>query len=333
MVSTVFAQRIPPNKPVIVKVTSTECNVCGLKAWDELKEVIDLYDDEAVIMSVHPLELSLLFSNTSLEFVENMPQFFGTPSFYINREVQPFNFWLGGVRETIEAFQERQIIAHPSVKYAIEGQELKVEVTTEFFKKANRPHHVSVFVLEDEVIEDQSSRGPDETHSKILRTHIGEDVFGTLLSAEPIEIGQVFINNYSLPLNEKWNPNKIQIAVIIWERNTDNYVIVNSNVATEPTELSTSINFLEAAQVELSIQPTILIDAATIEVVVPTALENLNLNIVNTLGQTVQTVFSGKLTKGNHSFLLNRNDFNSSGFYFLVLEKGGSKLIQKIIIK
>lgn len=333
IISTVFAQRIPPNKPVIVKVTSTECNVCGLKAWDELKEVIDLYDDDAVIMAVHPLELSLLFSNTSLEFVENMPQFFGTPSFYINREVQPFSFWLGGVRETIEAFQERQVIAHPFVNYTIEDNELKVEVKTEFFKKANRPHHVSVFVLEDEVVEDQSSRGPDETHSKILRTHIGEAVFGTLLSEEPIEIGQVFSNNYSLTLNEEWNANKIQIAVIIWERNTDNYVIVNSNVATEPTALSTSTNFLEAAQVELSIQPTILVDATTINVTLPTALENLNLNLMNVLGQTVQTVFSGDLTKGNHSFLLNRNDYNSRGLYFLVLEKGGSKLTQKIIIK
>ena len=41
IISTAFAQRIPPNKPVIIKVTSTECNVCGLEAWDELKDAIE----------------------------------------------------------------------------------------------------------------------------------------------------------------------------------------------------------------------------------------------------------------------------------------------------
>ena len=333
IISVAVAQRLPKNKPVIVKVTSTECNVCGLKAWDELKDAIDLYEDEAVIMAVHPLELSLLFSETSLNFIENMPVFFGTPSFYINKNIQPFSFWLGNVREEIDNFQNREIVAHPSVNYTIEGRELKVEVETEFFKRGKRPHHISVFVLEDEITEDQSSRGPEDKHSKVLRTHMGEEVFGTALSEEEIEIGEIFTNKYTLTLDEKWNPNKIQIAVIIWERNVDDYFIVNSNAATEPIALSTSTNFLETAQVELTIQPTILVDAATINITLPTALDNLNLNLVNTLGQTVQTVFSGELTKGNHSFLVNRNDLNTSGLYFLVLEKGGSKLTQKIILK
>lgn len=333
IVSSAFAQRIPPNKPVIVKVTSTECNVCGLKAWDELKEAIELYEEEAVIMSVHPLELSLLFSNTSLEFVENMPQFFGTPTFYINRNVQPFNFWLGSARGVIEAFQERQVIAHPFVNYTIEADELKVEVKTEFLKRVTRPHHVSVFVVEDEITEDQSSRGPEDKHSKVLRTHMGENVFGTLLSEEPIKANQQFVNNFSLPLAENWNPENIEIVAIIWERNLDNYLIVNSNIATEPTVLSTSTNFLETAQVGLAIQPTILVDAATINVELPTGLDGLNLSLVNTLGQQVQMIFSGNLTKGNHSFELSRNDFGANGIYFLVLEKAGSKLVQKVILK
>ena len=43
--------------------------------------------------------------------------------------------------------------------------------------------------------------------------------------------------------------------------------------------------------------------------------------------------FSGNLTKGNHSFELSRNDFDVNGIYFLVLEKAGSKLVQKVILK
>lgn len=333
IISTAFAQRISPNKPVIIKVTSTECNVCGLKAWDELKEAIDLYEDKAVIMSVHPLELSSLFSTTSLALAENMPQFFGTPTFYVNTELQPFNFWLGNAKQDVEAFQKRQTIAHPAINYTIEGNELTVEVNTRFYKEVARPHHLSVFVLEDEVTEIQESRGLEDKHSKVLRTHLGETVFGTPLSAAPIDANQTFTNNYTLTLEDNWNPDNIEIAVIIWEHRTEKFVVINANVATEPVSLSTSTNFLETAQVGLTIQPTILVDVATVNVTLPTDLTDLNLRLVNTLGQNVQTVFSGDLPKGNHSFLVNRNDFKASGLYFLVLEKNGSQLIQKVILR
>jgi len=335
IVSSAIAQFIiPPNRPVIVKITSTDCNVCGLGAWDELKEAIDLYERKAVIMAVHPFDFSQLFSETSLSFAENMPSFFGTPTFYVNTTMQPFNFWLSNAKEDIKAFQEGQVVAYPAINYAIEGEALKVEVDIEYFKRVTRSHHVSVFVLEDQVTQAQAARSIEDKHSKVLRTHMGEAVFGATLSAQPIEKGQTFTNNYSLTLDESWNPDELEIAVIIWERNGENYSIENSNAATIPTALSTtSTNFLEAAQVELSIQPTILVDATTVNVSSPTDLKDVNLNIVNMLGQTIQTVFSGDLNKGNRSFSLNKNEFNAAGLYFLVLEKGGSKLTQKVIVK
>ena len=174
--TTIFAQRIPANKPVIIKATSTECNVCGLRAWDDFKDIIDKYKDNAVVMAVHPLEESELFTNTSMEFVENKSVFFGTPSLFINEEFHIDN-WFVGIKDYIGLFQERRVTAHPEVDFKIKGNELSVEVNTQFFYKTNRPHYVSVYLIEDHVEEYQNNRRPDELHSKILRTHLGDRNF------------------------------------------------------------------------------------------------------------------------------------------------------------
>jgi len=330
--TTIFAQRIPPNKPVVFKATSTECNVCGLRAWDELKDAIDLYEKDAVIMAVHPFEESLLHTVTSTELMENTPQFFGTPTFFVNNESLPFQ-WFQDARLMIEAFQERQVVAHPFIDYIIENNQLKVQVKTQFFKRTNRPHYVGVYILEDELAAYQSNRGPEELHSKIVRAHLGENTFGTLLSEDIIEVNQEFNTNYTYDLNPEWLTENIEMAVIIWEKRGERFEIVNSNTAFEPTALSTSINILEANEVNLSVQPTIITNSAAIQLDLPIALEDINLNIVNSLGQGVKNIFSGNLTKGVHSFVLNRNDYAAGGLYFLVAEKNGDRLVEKIIIK
>lgn len=329
-ITNVFAQRIPPNKPVIVKATSTECNVCGLRAWDDFKDVIDKYETEAVIMAVHPLEISELFTNTSKEFMENMPVFFGTPSLYVNEESH-FDNWFTGIRDFIAPFQERRVLAHPDIRYTIIDHQLKVEVNTQFLLKTNRPHYLSVYVLEDHVVEYQNSRGPDELHSKVLRTHLGDNTFGTLFSETDIVENQQFTNNFSLNLNANWAVENIEIVAIIWERRGETYHIVNSNKSATPT-FATGINILEKANVSLSVQPTILSNTTSVKVDVPTAQSNLNITVTNTLGQRVKVLFSGDLPQGVTTFDINRNELGAKGLYFLVVEKAGSRLVEKMLV-
>ncbi len=331
-VATVFAQRITPNKAVLFKATSTECNVCGLRAWDEMKQAIELYEKKAVIIAVHPLEESLLHTPTSTALMENTPQFFGTPSFFVNNQSLPFQ-WLGEARKMIEAFQEREVVAHPFIEYTIEGNQLKVEVRTQYVKRTNRPHYIAAYVIEDKVKEFQNNRGPEDLHSKIMRTHFGEAVFGELLSTENIEINQEFTNNYTLDIAPEWNPENLEVAVVVWERVGERYEIINANVETEPTGLSTSINILEANEVNLQIQPTIINHSATVQLDLALAIEGLNLKVINALGQPLKNIFSGDLPKGNHIFMLNRSDYATGGLYFLVAEKNGDRLVKKIIIK
>jgi len=331
VVTNTFAQRIPANKPVIIKATSTECNVCGLRAWTDFKDVVDKYGKDAVVMAVHPLDESQLFTNTAMEFVENKSSFFGTPSLFINEEFH-FDNWFIGIRDFIEPFQERRVTAHAEIDYTIKGNELAVEVNTQFFHKTNRPHYVSAYVIEDQVKAFQNNRQPDELHSKVLRTHLGENTFGELLSETDIAANQPFTNNFTLALDPDWNTENIEIAVVIWEKRGEKYFVINSNKSEQPS-FSTSVNILEQAKVQLAVQPSILSNKSTLKVYLPTAQTNLNVQIVNTLGQTVKKVFTGNLPQGISTFDLNRSDFNAQGLYFLVAEKDGSRLVEKMVVK
>lgn len=331
VVTNAFTQRIPANKPFIVKATSTECNVCGLRAWTDFKDVVDKYGKDAVVMAVHPLDESQLFSNTAMEIMDNKPSFFGTPSLFINEEFH-FNDWFIGIRDFIGPFQERRVLVHPEVDFQIKGNELSVEVNMEFLHKTNRPHYVSAYVVEDHVRAFQNNRLPDDLHSKVLRTHLGENTFGVLLSETDILANQKFTNTFTLELDPEWNIENIEIATVIWEKRGETYHVINSNKALE-SSFSTSVNILEQANVQLSLRPTILSNISTVIVDLPTVQTDLDVMIVNTLGQSVKTIFTGNLPQGVTNFDLNRNDFSASGLYFLVIEKDGSRLVEKVVVK
>ena len=325
------AQRIPAPKPVIVKLTSTECNICGLGAWDNFKAIIEQYEEEAVIMAVHPLKVSALFSNTALEFTDNLPNFFGTPTLYINEEVH-FQFWIQGIKDFMATYQQRRPTAYPFIDYQIDNNKLIVNVKAQFLKATNRPHYLSVYVIEDQVNAPQSSRGPEDRHSKVLRTHMGENTMGTLLSEDYINKDDEFQTTYTLEIDPDWNPEKLEIAAIIWEKRGDTYDVVNSNTALEPT-FATSVNALEAANVKMNILPTIISNQARVQLDLPEAQNGLELSVVNSLGQEVKNIFSGNLPIGNRVFDIERTDFGSGGIHFLVLKKGTDSIVRKLVLK
>jgi hypothetical protein len=326
-----FSQRVPPSKPVFIKATSTECHVCGRNSWDQFKDIIILHEKEATIFAVHPLEESLLFSNSSVEVASNFPLFYGTPTYYINNN-NIDHTWIAASKETVELFKKQRVTVHPFIDYHIENQEVKVNVKTQFLKGTNRPYYLSVYLIEDQVIEQQQLRGPEDKHSKILRKRFGTEDFGTLYSPDPIEANQTFEHQFSMPIDAKWDPNNLEIAAIIWERKGEKYSVINSNTALKPA-LTTSLNQLEKLGINLQVQPNLIEQQATISINLPSSQENLHLFIVNPLGQTIQTIKTGNLSSGKHQFELNASDFNLSGLHFLVLEKDGARLSRKAMFK
>ena len=325
------AQRVPKVKPLIVKATSTECNVCGMHFWDDFRELKQIYTDEAVVMAVHPLVFSNLYNSSSEEFVDNLSVFWGTPTLYLNGEMSE-GFWLIDTRDFVETVQERQVVAYPFIDFSIEENTLDVKVETQFFKDLSRPHYLAIYVLEDDVRANQSNRSLDELHSNILRTHIGESVMGTLMSEEEITANQIFINEFSTTLDTSWAKENIKVSAVIYVKNGEQFSVVNGETATSPS-LSTSVNELEAANVQLTASPTIMNEQASIEVNLPAPFKDLTLNLVNSLGQTVHSLYTGDLPKGVHTFNLQSTNLPSSGIYFLMLRKGESTLIEKIVVR
>lgn len=278
------AQRIPDPKPVIVKITSTMCNVCGLVAWDDFKDIAEKYKEEAVVMAIHPLEISDLYSETALEYAENLPSFFGTPMLYTNDEYAEFSFHQQA-NDYVTAFKKRQVVAHPFINYKIEENELVVKVKTVFLKNNNRPHYFSLFVVEDEVIAPQDSRGPEDKHTKVLRTHFGESTFGELFSEEPITVNQEFEKTYRMPIDVSWNKENLEIAAIIWEKNGEEYRFVNANAAVEPV-FTTSTNEIVLEPI-MTVQPNPFSAQTTIRFELKNEFVAANLQVMDVTGNVI----------------------------------------------
>lgn len=280
-----FAQRIPDPKPVIVKITSTMCNVCGLDAWDDFKDIAEKYKEEAVVMAIHPLEISDLYSATALDYVENLTAFFGTPMLYTNDEYAELSFHQQA-NDYVAAFKKRQVVAHPFIDYKIEGNELVVKVKTVFLKDNNRSHYLSLFVVEDEVSAPQDSRGPEDKHTKVLRTHFGESTFGELFSEEPIIANQEFEKTYRMPIDVNWNKENLEIAAIIWEKNGEEYRFVNANTAVEPV-FTTSTNEIVLESI-MTVHPNPFNQQTTINFELKNEFIAANLQVMDVAGKIIK---------------------------------------------
>ena len=81
-----FGQEVVQKQNMLItKITATWCPNCGTESWDHKKEIIATYPD-VVFLSAHSSTSSKLHAPAARDYVENLPNAFGQPIFYINRE-------------------------------------------------------------------------------------------------------------------------------------------------------------------------------------------------------------------------------------------------------
>lgn len=210
-----LAQRIPPPKPVVIKVTATWCNVCGLNAWDDFKFIAQEFEKDAVILAVHASDLSQLHTPTAAALADNIPDRLGQPELFLDGVYLEWGSWISGTRDYIKATQLKEPTAHVFLAHDIIENRIHASATIEFLKDSNKEHYVGLYVVENHVTAFQNSRGPEDTHSKVLRAHFRESPFGTLITDSEIKKGAILEAQYSMKIDTAWNINQLELAAII----------------------------------------------------------------------------------------------------------------------
>ncbi|MFK7983042.1 MAG: Omp28-related outer membrane protein [Saprospiraceae bacterium] len=329
----VFGQEVPQEqKIVITKIAATWCPPCGGTAWDNFDVINDTYAGKAIMLTAHPSRSSKLHAPESIDFSGNLPQAFGQPLFYINRTKYTTSTILENTEAAINEANNVTPIANTGLNATISDNLdlLQIKAKVKFFQEGDGAYYLSLLVLEDGVIEEQANRGNSAVHKRVLRSSLMGGTFGQEIASGLIAADTEFNFTDSKTLEANWNTDSIEVAAIIWQKVEGVYEFVNAHSVN--VSFSTSTNFLETAGVNFSVQPTLIQETATISIDSPIAFDKVNVAIFNTAGQQVQSVFSGALNTGLHSFSINKSNLGGSGIYFLQMESEGSVISRKIVV-
>ena len=329
-----MAQRITLPKPVVIKVTATWCAACGSSSWDDFKFISEEFGQDAVILAVHASELSQLHSPTAKAIADNIPDRLGQPELFLDGEYVEGN-WISGTRNYIEFVQTTEPVAHVFLSLEIVDNQIRATTTVKFLKDSNREHYLGLYVVENRLAAFQINRGPEEKHSKVLRTHFTENTFGNLISETDIVKDAAFDATYSMEIDTAWNIDNIELAAIIWEKVGERYFVTNAN--TSLTSLSAAVttslasSFLEKAQ--LTIHPTLVRDDALIQLSSPSNLGTASIELLDMNGAVLSSIYQGTIPFGKNSFALPIPVTLSNGVYLIRLISNGDSLIRKFIVK
>lgn len=227
-------------KGFAIEYTSTTCSVCGNTGGP----LIHKYAEDAphgVVIALHVNGNSDPMANNQLSygFHDDRPSGGGIPSFWVGDDKTA----LSNQDAMTDLLATGDAIAGIDMKYSKDGNSMKVETLTKFFKAASGDYYLSVYVLENGI--DGSSTAPtgyvqpgtsnsypndDYKHDFVIRAaSVNNNVMGEKIVTNPTA-NQEISKSYTITLDPSWEKTLYAVAVI-WKydmNGTLKYSYVNS---------------------------------------------------------------------------------------------------------
>lgn len=339
----VFSLAAQPNLPVpqtqqslVTKLTATWCSICGGSAWETQKKLQAQLGTSALVMAAHSSGSSRLYSAAAAALLNNFDFAASQPVFFYNTA----RIGSGGAstENTIISNVQNAAKAAPVVQTGVSAtlspgsRELDIQARAQFFKATEGSFTLSLLVLEDSVVMEQAARSASEIHRNVLRASAFQEVYGQPLASGNVAVGTSasFKTTFAVPAS--YNANRLRVAAVIWKRNGTKYEFVNLNIVPVSLQSVTAtpadIQLLQGFQVA----PNVLEGMAKITVQLPGPSGRVTLDIFDQQGRRVRQLFSGRLGEGQHEFLLQRQDLEAAGAYFLRLQSENAQAVRSIVV-
>ncbi len=324
-------------KGVVTKLAATWCPICGGTAWDAYKRMVADNGTNALVLTAHRSNTSRLYSATAEILYSQFETVVSQPWFFFNNSI------VGRGDGSTEADAKKAVgdfgKITPTVQSGIQAtytpanRELSVTVKSEFFKDATGDFTVGVYLIEKSVVSEQSTRTANETHLNVLRTHFGNNVLGSALSSGNTAKGfnQTFTTKLTVP--QGINIANARVATIIWRAAGQRSEVVNSNWTDQVAGVSTRVVENAALKAAFKLSPNILESETQVSFKLPKAAKNIKVEVFNTLGQNILTLYRGALGAGAQQLPLSRAQVPAKGLYFIRLEADGEFAIQELIVQ
>jgi len=332
--TSLIGQDIPEQqRPLIGKVAATWCPPCGSWGWDFFENLVMQNSEQATLITAH--HSGDLTNDVAQAFSENFEAPY-QPYFYYNREDQDVTSdnaadKLLEIKAKVEADWAMSPVANAGLNLLKDDESLTVESRTKFFQEATGEFYLGVYFVEDEVIAFQANQGENAVHEKILRGAISPGSFGEFLDQGTITAGTEFNHTFEASLSGL-NSEHLEVITIIWNKVDDKYEVINTNLNSEFTTVSTTQD-LGQLNSTLNIWPNSILSSSTITVTTNEPIFDAQLKIVDMNGRIIENIFNGHISPGQLNFSLNKESNVSSGLYILVLESNQGTLSQKFRIE
>ena len=309
------------NQPLISKRTATWCPNCGTWGWDfKLAILEEISSDDATIVALH--YSGDLANETSTALTEAIGGQ-GQPMFFLNNtnlNASSGN-WSGKLDE-LKANVEMMNSEIPAFGVELHGypgasaNEIVTEIALHVNQAVEGEFYIGTYLITNDLVNNQAGNSQTAEHKKILLDEFSGTPFGREIGNGPITEG---VMDFSITTTFESLPEaSTDVAVIIWQKDGDEYGVVNTAIV-EGVELLSSndeVNWVIEAR-SFYAQNAINVSLQTEQ-----AIGEYKINILNTNGQLVKSV-SNKTFENNLELQLDASALTTGNYYINMVSSKG----------
>lgn len=331
LVNLLQGQTVPETQQsLITKVTATWCSSCGGWGWNFYEGLAEDNDDKALMIKAH--YSGDLQNAIGQELASNFNAG-SQPRFILNNTDQNANSGNASslrtsVETAVNANYEQASVVNAGVHAEMNNGELIINVKTKFFQATSGEYYTNVYIVEDNVIANQSGQGASTSHQDIIRMAAHSSTFGEQVVSGSAGAGMEVTNSYTIPVNSSWNTDNLEFMAVVWSRSGDTYSFENGSSTT--LEISSSVVDI-TDEIGLTVQPTVTSDQTNMSFSLPKT-EDIAISLFNFQGQEIRNIHTGNLSEGPHSFLVEKENI-ASGIYILSIQTETGIATKKVVFQ
>ena len=206
--------------PLFTKITATWCPNCGTWGWTYMKDVMAQNGEDMLVVGAHH---SGNLQTKAGNFFQSVFNSFSQPRFIFGNQDQGVrsNNIVDKLNET-DAKVKEQLALQPNVgvgmTISVSPDKIDVHTKAKFFAELNGEYYLSLYLIENNVVEEQASLGNAVEHPMVLRTAFTDDDEGMQIASGSISVDFEVENDFSLIRQPEWNLENSYIYGIVMEK-------------------------------------------------------------------------------------------------------------------
>lgn len=322
---------VEEQRTLLTKKTATWCPLCGTWGWSFMKNIMSDNADKAVIIGAH---YSGDLTTPAASELVRMFGGSGQPIFYAdgtNLRVSSSN--TGAKRTEVQELVDDNFNTAPVANTGMDiydrGGDLDIEARVEFFQASNGTYKLAVWVVENDVVNNQAGVGPNAMHPYVFRAAVN-GVTGEEIATGSISAGTTVEVDMSLTPNPNWDMDNLSFVAVIWKENGADHEFVNA-FQEDDIQISTSVAG-EISGLDFSIRPSILKSEAQIVFDLDRRRE-ITVKVFDLIGSEVITYAPSQYNAGTHTVSITRDDLRGRGMYMVTLSSEGEFLTKRLLVE